>query len=426
MDFVEELSWRGMVHNATPGVREKLAQGMAVGYAGFDPTAPSLQVGNLAAIMMLVHFQRAGHKPLALVGGATGMIGDPSGRSEERCLISEEEIRHNVECVRKQLCSFLEFDAGRNAAEIVNNYDWFRDIGFLEFLRDVGKHLTVGYMAAKESVRQRLESGISFTEFSYQLLQGFDFYWLYENKGCIVQLGGADQWGNITSGAELVRRKAGGEAHAVTCPLVTRSDGTKFGKSACGESLWLDPEMTSPYRFYQFWLNVTDDEAARFLRVFSLLSREEILEIEKQQTESPNTRPMQKRLAGDVTVRVHSDAACRQAVDASEILFGKGTTETLKKLSEKEFLDIIEGVPCARVARSTIEGGVGIIDFLTEKTEIFSSRGEARRMIKAGGLSINKSRITDEDAKIDAGNLLNGKYVLVRKGRKNYHLVEAK
>jgi tyrosyl-tRNA synthetase len=425
MDFIEELRWRGLLHTMVPGTQEKLREGMACGYVGFDPTAPSLQLGNLAAIMLLVHFQRAGHKPLALVGGATGMIGDPSGKSEERVLMSPDEIRYNLERFTVQLRHFLDFDCKGNNAEIVNNYDWFADIKFLEFLRDTGKHLTLSYMIAKDSVQTRLETGISFTEFSYQLLQAYDFYWLNMHKNCILQLGGSDQWGNITSGTELIRRKSGREAFGLTCPLVTRADGTKFGKSAAGEKIWLDPSMTSPYKFYQFWINSADDEAVRFLKIFTLLSNEEISALEREQAGAAHERPVQKALAREVTVRVHSEAAWRSAVDASEILFGKGTTSMLGKLSEKEFLDIFEGVPRFTVSRSAVEHGVDVVSLLAEKTAVFTSKGEARRMIQNRGVQINKIPVDTQEHLVDAQSLLKGRYLLVQKGRKNYVIIEA-
>jgi len=425
MDFIEELKWRGLVHDVTPGTREKLASGSIVGYAGFDPTAPSLQLGNLAVIMLLVHFQRAGHKPLALVGGATGLIGDPSGKSEERTLMSVEEVRNNQERFKRQLRHFLDFNRGASSAEIVNNYDWFHSVGFLDFLRDVGKHLTIGYMLAKDSVQSRMESGISYTEFSYQLLQAYDFYWLYQNKNCVLQLGGSDQWGNITSGAELIRRKTGGEAYALTCPLITRADGTKFGKSASGERLWLDPSMTSPYKFYQFWMNCTDEEAARFIRIFTLLPQDEITAIEARHAAAPHERHLQKALARDVTMRVHSEEEYGRAAEASGILFGDATAETLMKLDEKSFMEVFEGVPRVTLPRAVLEQGICVVDLLGEKTGVFASKGEARRMIRGGGVSINKARIGAEDEKVTAERLIKGTYLLVQKGRKNFYLIVA-
>jgi tyrosyl-tRNA synthetase len=422
IDYVEELRWRGMVHDVTPGTQERLGRGMTVGYAGFDPTSSSLQLGNLVAITLLVHLQRAGHKPLALVGGATGMIGDPSGRSAERVLITEDEVRSNAESIRGQLEHFLDFDCGAGSAEIVNNHDWFAPISFLDFLRDVGKHLTVGYMIAKDSVRQRLESGISYTEFSYQLLQAYDFYWLYSNRRCELQVGGSDQWGNITAGTELVRRKAGGEAYALTCPLITRADGTKFGKSASGESIWLDPARTSPYKYYQFWINCTDENAARYVRVFSLLSEEQIVALEREHAQAPHTRVLQKALAEDICVRTHSAESYRTAVRASEILFGDGTTEMLKSLAEKDLLAALEGVPRSSIARDRLGDGMGLVDLLTA-AGVCGSRGEARRMLTGGGVGVNKARAEGVEATVGSDDLLNGQYLLIQRGKKNYHLV---
>ncbi len=423
MNFVEELTWRGMIRDIMPGTEEKLKEKSICGYVGFDPTAPSLQIGNLVAIMLLVHFQRAGHTPIVLVGSATGMIGDPSGKTEERKLLSPDEIRHNAECFKKQLAKFLDFGAGQNRAEMVNNDDWFGGIRFLDFLRDVGKHLTLNYMIAKDSVQSRLESGISFTEFSYQLLQAYDFYWLFTNKHCILQMGGSDQWGNITAGCELIRRKAGGEAFALTCPLLTKADGTKFGKSEAGEKVWLDPSLTSPYRFYQFWLNCTDDDARRFIKTFTLLSKEEIDALCREHDAAPHERPLQKALAKDITIRVHSKADWEAAVDASSILFGEGTAESLKKLSEKDLLSMFEGVPHAAIARTDLETGIGVVDFLSVKSGILASKGEAKRLIQNGGVSINKAKVSDADYKVTTDVLLNGKYILVQKGKKNYVLV---
>ncbi len=425
VDFLEELRWRGMVHDCTPGADERLRKGMVSGYAGFDPTARSLQIGNLVPIMMLAHLQRAGHKPLALVGGATGLIGDPSGKSAERNLMTVEEVRENAARFREQLSHFLDFGEGPGAAEIVNNYDWFAEMRFLDFLRDVGKYLTVGYMVAKESVQQRLEAGISFTEFSYQLLQAYDFYWLYTNRGCELQVGGSDQWGNITSGTELIRRKASGEAFALTCPLITKADGTKFGKSAAGERIWLDPELTSPYRFYQFWLNAADDDAGRYLRVFTLLPREQIEALEQQHAAAPHTRVLQKALARDMCVRVHSEDAYQRAVRASEILFGGGAADALASLPEDDLLAALEGVPRFTVSREELSGGVNVIDLLAAETAICSSKGEARRLLKGGGIRVNKVRVADEETAYAADALLDERYLLVQKGKKNYFLVVA-
>jgi tyrosyl-tRNA synthetase len=425
MNFIEELRWRGMIHDVTPGTEEQLSKEMTVAYIGYDPTSDSLHIGNLASIMMLVHFQRSGHKPIALVGGATGMVGDPSGKSEERNLLDETVLRHNQDCIRHQLEKFLDFTNPANPAEMVNNYDWTREFGFLQFLREVGKHLTVNYMLAKDSVKNRMESGsgISFTEFSYQLLQGYDFCWLFEHKNCKLQMGGSDQWGNIVTGTELIRRKLGGAAFALTCPLITKSDGGKFGKTEAG-NIWLDPQKTSPYKFYQFWLNTSDEDAAEYIRKFTLLSKAEVDELMRQHAEGPHLRVLQKYLAKDITIRVHSEEDYHAAVEASDILFGKGTTETLKRLSEDTLLSVFEGVPQSEVAKSEVAKTINIVDFLAEKTPIFSSKGEARRMLKEGGVAINKEKVT-EDFSIHESLLLNGKYILVQKGKKNYYLVKA-
>jgi tyrosyl-tRNA synthetase len=424
MNFIEELTWRGMVHDIMPGTEEILQERSCAGYIGFDPTASSLQIGNLAAIMLLVHFQHAGHKPIALIGGATGMIGDPSGKSEERNLLSPDEIRHNLECFKKQLSKFLDFSSGSNAAEIVNNYDWFNDISLLDFLRDTGKHLTVNYMLAKDSVQKRLETGLSFTEFSYQLLQGFDFYWLYKNKECVLQMGGSDQWGNITAGCELIRRKATGSAFAITCPLLTKADGAKFGKSEAGEKIWLDPAMTSPYRFYQFWLNIADSDALRYLKVFTLKSKEEIVAIGAEHAAAPHERAMQKALAKDITIRVHSEADYKTALEASSILFGEGTSQTLKSFSESDLLSIFEGVPKFTIAKADIERGIPLIDFLAVNTTVFLSKGEAKRMIQNNGVFINKGKTSDPAMIISSESLLNNRYIVAQKGRKNYYLIK--
>lgn len=427
MNFVEELRWRGMIHDIMPGTDEMLAKGMATAYVGIDPTADSLHIGHLVGIMMLKHFQIAGHKPLALVGGATGMIGDPSGKSEERNLLDEATLRHNQECLKKQLEKFLDFDKGENSAEIVNNYDWMKTFSFLDFIRDIGKHITVNYMMSKDSVKKRLSGetgdGMSFTEFTYQLVQGYDFLYLYQNKGCRLQMGGSDQWGNITTGTELVRRKAGGEAFALTCPLITKADGGKFGKTEKG-NIWLDPEKTSPYAFYQFWLNCSDADAARYIRIFTLFNKEEVESMEQQQNEAPHLRVLQKALAKELTIRVHSKEDYNQAVEASEILFGKGTTETLKSLPENMLLAVFEGVPQSDIALAEVNEGIPMVDFLSDKTGIFPSKGEVRRMLKDNGVSINKEK-AKEDQKITSENLLGGKYILVQKGKKNYYLVKA-
>lgn len=424
MNFIEELRWRGMIHDVMPGTEEQLLKEMTTAYIGYDPTSDSLHIGNLASIMMLVHFQRSGHKPLILVGGATGMVGDPSGKSEERNLLDESVLRHNQECIKKQLEKFLDFSAPSNPAEVVNNYDWTKEFSFLQFLREIGKHITVNYMLAKDSVKNRMESGsgLSFTEFSYQLLQGYDFCWLYENKNCKLQMGGSDQWGNIVTGTELIRRKLGGEAYALTCPLITKADGGKFGKTEAG-NIWLDPKKTSPYRFYQFWLNVSDEDAADYIRKFTLLTKVEIEEAIRKHAVAPHLRELQKLLAKDITIRVHSEEDYLAAVEASEILFGKGTTETLKKLSEDTLLSVFEGVPQSEVSKTLISGKINIVDFLSGATLIFSSKGEARRMLKDGGVAVNKEKVTEE-FEINESLLLNNKYLLIQKGKKNYFLVK--
>lgn len=423
-DFIGELKWRGMVHDMTPGTEEQLKKEMTLAYIGFDPSAISLHIGNLATIMLLKHFQLAGHKPVALVGGATGMIGDPSGKSEERKLLDEDTLKRNQEAIKRQLSQFLDFDCGENSAEIVNNYDWFKNIGFLQFLRDAGKHITVNYMMSKDSVKNRLESGISFTEFSYQLLQGYDFFHLFTNKNVKLQMGGSDQWGNITTGTEFIRRKDGGDAFALTTPLVTKSDGTKFGKSE-GGNVWLDPELTSPYKFYQFWLNVSDEDAPKLIRVFTLLTKEEIESIEKEHAEAPNMRALQKALAKEITIRVHSEEEYITAKKATELLFGKSTTEDLISLPEKTLLSVFEGVPMAEITKETYNNTSNVTDLLSEKTNgvIFSSKGEARRMISGGGVSINKNKIGSADEQIEY-KLLKDKYLLVQKGKKNYYLIK--
>jgi tyrosyl-tRNA synthetase len=426
MNFVEELRWRGMIQDIMPGTEEMLNQGMATAYVGIDPTADSLHIGHLVSVMMLKHFQMAGHRPLALVGGATGMIGDPSGKSEERNLLSEEILRHNQECIKNQLLRFLDFESkAPNAAEIVNNYDWMKEFSFLGFLREVGKHLTVNYMMAKDSVQKRLETGISFTEFTYQLVQGYDFLHLYETKNCRLQMGGSDQWGNITTGSELIRRKTGGEAFALTCPLITKADGGKFGKTEKG-NVWLDPEKTSPYAFYQFWLNCSDEDTKKYIRIFTLFCREEIEAMEKEQDAAPHLRILQKALAKDLTIRVHGETEFNQAVEASEILFSTTTTTTaiIKNLDERTLLNIFEGVKQFEISKAELEKGIGLVDFLAEKTEIFPSKGEARRMLKDGGVMVNKSKVS-EDLIVTGDLLLNGRYILVQKGKKNYYLVKA-
>lgn len=422
-NFIEELKWRGMIHDMMPGTEEEFNKGMTTAYIGFDPTADSLHVGSLVQIMTLVHLQRCGHKPLALVGGATGMVGDPSGKSQERNLLSEDVLQHNLKGVKNQLERFLDFESGDNKAEIVNNYDWFKGMGFLEFIRDVGKHITVNYMMAKDSVKSRLETGMSFTEFSYQLVQGYDFWWLYTNKDCKVQLGGSDQWGNIVTGTELIRRKSGGEAFAVTTPLIKKADGTKFGKTE-GGNVWLDREKTSPYKFYQYWLNASDEDAANYIRIFTLMSKKEIEAIEKEHAEAPHMRALQKALAKDITVRVHSKEDLMMAEKASSILFGKSTTEDLQSLDENTLLSVFEGVPQTTISKDALN--CSLVDFLSEVTNelVFSSKGEARRMLKGGGISINKTKVDGQQSEENLNvGLLQNKYILVQKGKKNYYLV---
>jgi len=423
MNFIEELRWRGMIHDMMPGTEEQLNKEMTAAYVGIDPTADSLHIGHLVSIMMLKHFQLAGHKPIALVGGATGMIGDPSGKSEERNLLDETVLRHNQDCIKEQLYKFLDFDTTHaNNAEIVNNYDWMKEFSFLGFLRDVGKHLTVNYMMAKDSVKKRLETGLSFTEFSYQLVQGYDFLFLNEHKNCKLQMGGSDQWGNITTGTELIRRKNGGEAYALTCPLITKADGGKFGKTESG-NIWLDPEKTSPYKFYQFWINCSDEDSSKYIRIFSMFNKEEVEALEAQHNEAPHLRTLQKALAKDLTVRVHSLEDYNASVEASEILFGKGTTETLQKMNEDTLLSVFEGVPQSDLSIEEINEGINIVDFLSEKTNIFPSKGETRRMLKDNGVSVNKQKV-NEAAILNKDMLLNNKYVIVQKGKKNYYLIK--
>ena len=430
MNFVEELRWRGMLHNIMPGTEELLDKEKVTAYVGFDPTADSLHIGHLCGIMILRHFQRHGHKPLALIGGATGMIGDPSGKSTERNLLDEDTLRHNQESIKKQLAKFLDFDSDLpNKAELVNNYDWIKDFTFLDFARTVGKHITVNYMMAKESVQKRLNGeardGLSFTEFTYQLLQGYDFLYLYEHKNCKLQMGGSDQWGNITTGAELIRRTNGGEVFALTCPLITKADGTKFGKTE-GGNVWLDPRYTSPYKFYQFWLNVSDEDAARYIKVFTSLGLEEIESLIAKHAEAPHMRLLQKRLAEEVTVMVHSRREYETAVEASNILFGNATSEALKKLDEDTLLAVFEGVPMFEVSRDELAGGVKAVDLLVEKAAVFPSKGEMRKLVQGGGVSLNKEKLASFDQMITSADLLNGKYLIVQKGKKNYYLVIAK
>lgn len=427
MNFVEELTWRGMIHDIMPGTDEQMEKEMISAYVGIDPTADSLHIGHLVGVMMLKHLQIAGHKPLALVGGATGMIGDPSGKSEERNLLNEEELRHNEECIKKQLSKFLDFESDIvNKAEMVNNYDWMKDFSFLDFIRDIGKHITVNYMMAKDSVKKRIgadsKTGMSFTEFTYQLVQGYDFLHLYQEKNCKLQMGGADQWGNITTGTEMIRRKASGKAFALTCPLITKADGGKFGKTESG-NIWLDAERTTPYAFYQFWLNTSDADAEKYIKIFTLFGKEEIEALIARHTQEPHLRELQKTLAEDITVRVHGQSEFEAAVEASKILFGKATTDALKKLDERTFLAVFEGVPMFEVPQAKFTDGIGILDFLAEETSVFKSKGEARRMLKDNGVAINKEKVKDT-YEISTSDLLNDKYILVQKGKKNYFLIK--
>ena len=416
-----------MINNIMPGTEEQLNKEMTSAYVGIDPTADSLHIGHLVSIMMLKHLQRAGHRPIALVGGATGMIGDPSMKSQERVLIDEATLRHNQECIRKQLARFLDFDSDApNHAVLVNNYDWMKEFSFLGFIRDIGKHITVNYMMAKDSVKKRLaanaDHGMSFTEFSYQLLQGYDFLYLYQHEGCRLQMGGSDQWGNITTGTELIRRIAGGEAFAITCPLITKADGTKFGKTE-GGNVWLDPERTSPYKFYQFWLNVSDEDAARYIKIFTDLNREEIAALEAEQAADPGARPLQRRLAREITTMVHSEKDCEMAIEASKILFSKNATEALHHIDERTLLQVFDGVKQFEVPRSLIEAGVPAIVLLTEHAPLFPSKGEMRKMTMNGGVSVNKEKLTDQNTVINASHLLGDKYILAQKGKKEYCLL---
>ncbi|MBW6491106.1 MAG: tyrosine--tRNA ligase [Lentimicrobium sp.] len=429
MNFVEELTWRGMVHTIMPGTEELLNKEIISAYVGIDPTADSLHIGHLVGVMMLKHLQRSGHKPIVLVGGATGMIGDPSGKSEERNLLDEATLRHNQECLKIQLMKLLDFSTTEaNRAEMVNNYDWMKGYSFLDFIRDIGKHITVNYMMAKDSVKKRLTGeegvGMSFTEFTYQLVQGYDFLHLYLNNNCKLQMGGSDQWGNITTGTELIRRKTGGEAFALTCPLITKADGGKFGKTESG-NVWLDPKRTSPYKFYQFWLNTSDADAEKYIRIFTLYGRQEIEALIKEHTEAPHLRTLQKALAKDITIRIHSNEDYLAAIEASEILFGKGTAEALHKLDEETLLSVFEGVPQFEIKADDLAENIGIVDLVADKTAIFSSKGEARRMLKDGGVQINKTKV-NEDFSVKASDLLSNKYLLVQKGKKNYYLLIAR
>lgn len=432
MNFVEELKWRGMLHSMIPGTEEALAKESVTGYLGIDPTADSLHIGHLCGVMILRHFQRCGHKPIALVGGATGMIGDPSGKSAERNLLDEATLRHNQEAIKKQLSRFLDFESDApNRAELVNNYDWMKDFSFLDFARKVGKHITVNYMMAKDSVKKRLNGeardGLSFTEFTYQLLQGYDFLHLYETKGCRLQVGGSDQWGNMTTGTELIRRTLGNEneAYALTCPLITKADGTKFGKTESG-NVWLDRRYTSPYKFYQFWVNVSDEDAARYIKIFTSLTQEEIAELEAEQAKDPGLRPLQKRLAKEVTIMVHSPEDYEAALEASQILFSNKAAEKLRNLDEQTLLDVFEGVEKYEIDRSDLNGEVNWAVLLTDKTGVFPSKGELRKLAQQNGLSINKEKVTDINTPATTDYLLNDKYILVQKGKKTYYLLIVK
>ena len=431
MDFIQELTWRGMIHSVTPGADQQLKKGMTTAYLGIDPTADSLHIGHLVGVMMLKHFQRAGHRPIALVGGATGMIGDPSMKSQERKLIDEDTLRHNQEAIKRQLSKFLDFDSDApNAAVLVNNYDWMKNFSFLEFIRDIGKHITVNYMMAKDSVKKRLSGesreGMSFTEFSYQLLQGYDFLHLYKEMDCRLQLGGSDQWGNMTTGTELIRRIVGADdAFALTCPLITKADGGKFGKTESG-NVWLDPRYTSPYKFYQFWLNVSDADAEKYIKIFTALPKEEIDDLVAQQAASPEQRPLQKRLAKEITIMVHSQADYEAAVEASQILFSNKASETLRKIDEDTLLAVFEGVPQFDIDTADLNGDVKIADLLTDKAPVFPSKAELRKLAQQGGFAINKEKVADVYAPSTSDLLLNGKYILVQKGKKNYFLLHVK
>ena len=426
MTLIQELRWRGMIQDIMPGTEELFEKEMVSGYIGFDPTSDSLHIGSLVPILLLVHLQKAGHKPFALVGGATGMVGDPSGKSEERNLLSEETLAFNLAGVKKQLSHFLDFDSTKpNAAELVNNYNWFKDFSFLHFIRDVGKHITVNYMMAKDSVKKRLEgdTGMSFTEFTYQLVQGYDFYWLYQNKNCKVQMGGSDQWGNITTGTELIRRKTGGEAFAFTCPLITKADGGKFGKTEKG-NVWLDATKTSPYQFYQFWLNASDEDATKWIKIFTLLAPSKIESLLTEHAAAPQLRVLQKALAAELTTFVHSEADLNFAIQATEILFGNATTEVLQSFNETQLLQVLEGVPTVNISISQLKDGYDLISLLAD-TSIFPSKGEARKMWQGGGLGINKEKISTDFTTVTDKQLLQGKYMLIQKGKKNYYLLIA-
>ncbi len=422
MNFVEELRWRGMLHDIMPETEQLLNKEMVKGYIGFDPTSDSLGIGNMVQVMTLLHFQKCGHKPIALVGGATGMVGDPSGKSAERNLLTEDELQYNLNGQRKQLEKFLDFNCGVHSAEIVNNYEWFKNFSFLDFIRDVGKHITVNYMMGKDSVQNRLENGMSFTEFSYQLVQGYDFYYLWKNHGVKLQLGGSDQWGNIVTGTELIRKKEGGEAYAITTQLIKKADGTKFGKTESG-NVWLDAKKTSPYKFYQFWLNAADEDVKSWIRVFSMKGKEEIESLETEQAANPHLRILQKTLAEEITARVHSMEDLNQAIKASEILFGKATRENLLQLNDAQILDIFDGVPTYSISKDKISGSINILDILAQETSILPSKGEARKLVQSNGIALNMEKYTDVNGMINNDHLIHGNYLVVRKGKKDYSLI---
>jgi tyrosyl-tRNA synthetase len=427
MNFIKEMEWRGMLHNVMPGTEELLEKEQTTAYLGIDPTADSLHIGHLAGVMLLRHFQRAGHRPIALIGGATGMIGDPSGKSQERNLLDEETLRYNQEAIKKQLSKFINFENGDNKALLVNNYDWMKEFNFLSFLRNVGKHLTVNYMIAKDSVKKRMSGegeGISFTEFTYQLVQGYDFLHLYENYQCKLQMGGSDQWGNITTGTELIRRKARGEAYAFTMPLITKADGTKFGKTEKG-NIWLSPEKTSPYHFYQFWINVSDEDAEKYIKIFTMLSQNEINDLVKEHKEAPHLRLLQKKLAHELTIMVHSSEMLEMAMAASDILFGKNPIESINKVDAQTFLDVFSEFPQFEISAEEIVNSINLLDLLCEKTNIFPSKGELRRIIKGGGVSLNQEKISNPDLIINSSFLLKDRFLLIRKGKKEYFLIKS-
>ncbi len=421
MTLIDELKWRGMIHDIMPGTEEQFSKEMTIAYSGFDPTSDSLHIGNLVQIMLLKHLQRNGHKPIVLVGGATGMVGDPSGKSKERNLLDQKTLIKNLNAIQGQLEKFLDFNSEKNSAELVNNNDWFKDISYLDFIRDIGKHISINYMLAKDSVKSRLESGLSFTEFSYQLVQGYDFYWLWKNKNCKVQLGGSDQWGNIVTGTELIRRKGKGEAFALTTPLIQKADGGKFGKTESG-NIWLDKDKTSAYKFYQFWLNSSDEDAKNYIKIFTTKSKKEIQNIISEHEKEPHHRVLQKSLAKDITERVHSKKDLEVAIKASNILFGKSTATDLSALDEKTFLSVFEGVSQFDISKSELKGS--IVDFLTENTTIFSSKGDARRMVHGNSISVNQEKITEEFT-VSLSTLINDKYILIQKGKKNYFVIKA-